>query len=126
MNTDDASTGGTRPSCYFIFEIGSHTIFFHVLEILDDAHLVFRPIPLVHLFYFLAGKCRASKTIPHIFAFTAILDVAPKTSDGFLSEIHPTPRAGVLLPEIRDAHTAIDAAGRKEHAFHRHLPSPMN
>jgi hypothetical protein len=68
-------------------------------EILDGAHAVFGPIPLIHVLYPVARKTVALEAkfqIPLLKDF-AVFDFAPESGDGFVRVFHPASRTGIFV-----------------------------
>ncbi len=85
MNANGASTFGASPPVFFVGKKFPNPQPFDVFEILDRAHAVFSPVPLIHMFHILTGETFTFKTkrdLP-LLNHCAIFDFAPDNTNRF-------------------------------------------
>ncbi len=119
MDADGAAAFWASPSDFFVCSKLPNTKPLDVFEILDHAHVVFGPIPLVHVLHPFAGKAVTLKTklqIPLLKDF-AVFDFAPESGDGFVGVFHPATRAGVFVSQVSHAGSAVHSARSDERDF---------
>lgn len=113
MNTNGTATLGTRPSQLFLLRECTYAVRPYVFKVLEHAHVVFGAVPFVQMFQGLTGKTVTFKAVLCAFSSkrSAILDLAPDNSDGFVSVSSPAPGTSVLFSQVRHANATVHAAG---------------
>jgi hypothetical protein len=99
VDADGPAAVGASPADFFIRHKLPNAEPLDVFEILDGAHVIFRPISLVHVLYPFTGvtvTLEAELQISLLKDF-AVFDFAPESGDGLVRVFHPAPRTGIFV-----------------------------
>lgn len=122
MDADSSSAIRASPADFFVCDKLSNAKLPYIFEILDGAHVVSSSISFIHVLDPFTGKTvtlEAELQIPLLKCF-AVFDFAPKDADGFIGVFHPATRAGVLVPQVGHAGSAVHSAGSNQGGCHVH------
>jgi hypothetical protein len=124
VDTNGAAALRASPSDFFVRDKLPNAEPLDAFEVLDGAHVVSGAISFIHVLHLLAREAVAFKAKFQVSLLKdfAVLDLAPEDADGFVSVFHPATWAGVFVPQISHAGSAIHSAGSDERGFD-HLAS---
>jgi hypothetical protein len=120
MDTDRPTAIGTAPSNFFFRNKLPNAKLLDVFKILDCTHVISGSIPFIHVLDLLAGKTGTLETELQFFLSEdfAVFDSAPADADGFIEVFNPAPGAGVFVPQISRAGSAVHPAGSDKRDCH--------
>jgi hypothetical protein len=120
VDADGPAAIWASPADFFVCDKLPNSKLLDIFKILDGAHVVSSSISFIHVFDLLAGKTVTLETelqFPLLQHF-AVFDSAPEDADCFIGVFHPAPWAGVFIPQVSHAGSAVHPARSDERGCH--------
>lgn len=118
VDIDGPAAGFAAPAFPFASDECTDAILFDCFQVLDHAHVIFRPVPLIQLLQPLAWKIAAGMAVPS-FDLIAGRDCAVDAAQPVRSVTPPT---AVLFPQECHTDGTVHAAGCNERCPERRSP----